>query len=253
MDNQFKRIAGEYDKTCSLFNLKNDCLTFVREKAYLKLICDTKYKLGVIVPENVCTDVNVPDNVKLIPIDNNISIDYYFTLLHNFINKDKEPEVNKVGKNCDIHSTVITDVPGNTYATGPSGERVMMKHMGAVIIGDNVDIAPYSVIHTGTMDSTIIKDGVKIMAMCNIGHNCFIDENTFLMPSVRLAGNTKIGKNCYIWQGALIGACSNVCDNVSIGMGSVLLKDITEPGVYFGNPCVYKKPYDGLKKTLRRI
>ena len=253
MDNQFKLIAEKYEKTCSLFNLRDDCLTFVREKAYLKLIHNTKCKLGVIVPEDIYTDVNIPDNVKLISLDNNINIDYYFALLHNLINKDRDPESNKIGKNCDIHSSVIMDVPGNTYALGPSGERVMMKHMGAVIIGDNVDIAPYSVIHTGTMDSTIIKDGVKIMAMCNVGHNCFIDENTFLMPGVRLAGNTKIGKNCYIWQGALIGACSNICDNVSLGMGSVLLKDITEPGVYFGNPCVYKKPYDGLKKTLRRV
>lgn len=253
MDFDFRKAAEKYDKTCSLFNLKDNCITFAREKKYLDLLHNTQFNLAVVVPKHMLPVTKIPDNVEIFSIDDSINIDYYFTLLHNFINKDKEPEANKIGRNCDIHSSVILDVPGNTYAIGPSGERVIMKHMGGVIIGDNVDIAAYSVIHTSTMESTIIKDGVKILAMCNVGHSCFIDEDTCLMPGVRLAGATKIGKNCFIWQGALIGGCSTICDNVSIGMGSVVLKDITEPGVYYGNPCVYRKPFEGLKKTLRRI
>lgn len=253
MDFDFGKAAEKYDKTCSLFNLKDNCITFAREKKYLDLLRNTHFNLAVVVPKHMLPVTKISDSVEIFSIDNSINIDYYFTLLHNFINKDKEPVANKIGRNCVIHSSVIMDVPGNTYAIGPLGERVMMKHMGGVIIGDNVDIAAYSVIHTSTMDSTIIKDGVKICVMCNVGHNVFIGENTFLAPGVRLAGGTNIGKNCFIWQGALIGGSSIICDNVSIGMGSVLLEDITEPGVYYGNPCVYRKPYEGLKKTLRKI
>lgn len=253
MDDYFKKIVNRYDKTCSLFDLKDNCLTFSREKEYLPLLYDTKYKLGVIVPENLLPMDGIPSNVELITLDKDINIDYYFTLLHNFINKDREPEANKIGKNCNIHDTVILNVPGNTYAASPTGERVMMKHMGGVIIGDDVDIAAYSIVHTSTMSSTIIKDGVKILVMCNIGHSCFIDEDTFLAPGVRVAGATKIGKNCFIWQGAIIADCISICDNVTIGMGSVVTKDIVKPGIYYGNPCKYVRPYEGLKKTLRRI
>jgi serine acetyltransferase len=35
----------------------------------------------------------------------------------------------------------------------------------------------------------------------------------------------------------------NICDNVIIGAGSLVLKDIAEPGVYFGSPAKYVKPY----------
>lgn len=249
----FKKIVESYDKTCSLFDLKDNCLTFAREKAYLKLLHKTQYKLGVVVYEKFLSTLNVPDNVKLIPIDNDIDIDYYFTVLHNTINEYIEPEANRIGKNCNIHDTVILDVPGNTYAISPTGKRVMMKHMGGVVIGDDVDIAAYSIVHTSTMSSTIIRNGVKILAMCNIGHTCFIDEDTCLAPGVRVAGATRIGKNCFIWSGALIADCISICDDVTIGMGSVVTKDITKPGVYYGNPCIYKRPYEGLKKTLRRI
>jgi acetyltransferase-like isoleucine patch superfamily enzyme len=251
MDSFFKNITENYDKTCSLFDLKGNCLTFSREKKYLKLLKDTNYRLGVVVYKNILPVDDIPNNIELIPIDGGINIDYYFTLIHNFINKDKEPEPNKVGKNCNIHPSVILNVPGNTYAMGPAGDRVMLKHMGNVIIGNNVDIAAYSIVHTSTMSSTIIKDGVKVCAMCNLGHNCFIDENTWMGPGVRVAGGSKIGKNCYIWSGALIADCISICDNVTIGIGSVVIKSIMKPGVYYGNPCTYKKPYEGLKKTLQ--
>lgn len=253
MDFHFKKIAENYDKTCSLFDLRDNCLTFSREKEYLTLLYDTKYKLGVVVPEDFLPANEIPDSIELIPLDSSIDIDYYFTLLHNFINKDKEPEINEIGKNCDIHDTVILDIPGNTYATSPTGERVMMKHMGNVVVGNNVDIAAYSIVHTSTMSSTIIKDGVKICAMCNIGHNCFVDEDTCMAPGVRVGGGAKIGKNCFIWQGVLIKDYINICDNVTVGMGSVVTKDITKPGIYYGNPCIYRRPYEGLKKTLLEI
>lgn len=241
------------NKTCSIFDLKDNCITFAREKEYLESIHNTRFNIDVIVYKKFLPVYYMPSNVKIIPLENNIDIDYHFTVIHNDINKNKKPLPNVIGENCNIHNTVILDYPGNTYAIGPDGERVMMKHMGNVVIGSNVDIAPYCVIHTSTMSSTVIAHGVKICAMSNIGHNCFINQNTFLAPSVRMAGGSKIGKNCFIYQNVMINGYVNICDNVTIGMGSIVMDDITKPGIYYGNPCVYQKPYGGLTKTFRKI
>ena len=241
------------DKTCSIFDLRDNSITFAREKEYLRLLYNIEYNIEVIVPERFLPDYNIPSNVEIIPLSDDIDIDYHFTQLHNLINKNKKPLQNVIGPNCYIHYTVVLDAPCNTYAIGPDGERLMMKHMGNVVIGSNVDIAPYCVIHTSTMSSTTISHGVKICAMSNIGHNCFIGKNTFLAPSIRMAGGSKIGNNCFLYQNVMINGYVEICDNVTIGMGSMVMNDITEPGVYYGNPCVYQKPYEGLTKTYRKI
>jgi UDP-3-O-[3-hydroxymyristoyl] glucosamine N-acyltransferase len=253
MESYLKKIAEKYTRTCSLFDLRDECVTFVRQKEYLSLLSKTKYSLGVLIPEELFPTAEVLDNVKLIQVHKGADIDYCFTMLHNLINRDKDPEPNKIGKGCVIHNTVILDVPGNTYVEGPTGKRIMMKSMGNVVLGNDVEIAANSIVHTSTMSSTTIKNGVKICVMCNIGHNCFIDENTCFAPGVMVAGGVRIGKNCYLWQGVLIRDNISICDNVTIGIGSVVTKSITEPGVYYGTPCVYRKPYEGLARIVRKI
>jgi acetyltransferase-like isoleucine patch superfamily enzyme len=46
---------------------------------------------------------------------------------------------------------------------------------------------------------------------------------------------TKVGNNVSIGSNATILPV-NICGNVVIGAGSVVTKDISEPGIYLGNP-----------------
>ena len=49
-------------------------------------------------------------------------------------------------------------------------------------------------------------------------------------------GDSKIGSQCFIGSGAIIGHSVNICDYAIIGCGTVVIRDITEPGTYVGNP-----------------
>lgn len=96
-----------------------------------------------------------------------------------------------------------------------------------------------SIICPGTILTTNIVVGffVIINLNCTIGHDCIIDDYTTISPGANISGNVKIGKCCYIGTNAVIREKITICDDVVIGAGAVVVKDITEPGTYVGNPC----------------
>ena len=110
-----------------------------------------------------------------------------------------------------------------------------MPHFGSVVIGDNVDIGANTTIERGTIDDTVIENGVKIDDLCQISHNVHIGENTNIITNTSIYGSVNIGKNCYIAT-SIIRNQLKIGDNVTIGMGSVVVKDIQDGSLVFGNP-----------------
>ena len=235
------------NKTSSILEPVDNSLTFARSSSYLGNLNGTSLHLDVVVPNNMDKEVieNLPENVKVHVIGKDDSVEYIFTYIHNVINENKEPKEDIIGKNVNIHESVVFGVHGNTYCRCPDGSMINLKHMGNIIVEDNVDIEALSIVHRAGMSSTIIGEGTKICVKCNIGHNCIVGKRTFIAPGVLLGGGTTVGDYCYIWQGVITRSNVSICDKVIIGAGSLVLNDITKSGVYFGNPAKYVKQYDG--------
>lgn len=234
------------DKTSSILDPKDYSLTFTRSGEYFKKVLSIDKHLHIIVPHDIDSRLvaQVSDNITIYKLHPGDNIEYVFTYIHNEINKDKEPEPNVIGHNCNIHETAVIGVHGNTYCVCPDGSKLNLKHMGNVVIEDNVDVEALSIVHRAGMASTIIGEGSKVCVKCNIGHNCIIGKRTFIAPGVLLGGGAEIGDYCYIWQGVNTRSNISICDKVVIGAGSLVMNDITESGVYFGQPAKYVKPYD---------
>ena len=83
-------------------------------------------------------------------------------------------------------------------------------------------------------DMEIGRCEIKGGLVCYHGHGIVINAE-------------KIGKNLSIWQGVTIGKNINseqlpiIGDNVKIGAGAVVMKDVPSDSVVIGNPCVIKK------------
>jgi sugar O-acyltransferase (sialic acid O-acetyltransferase NeuD family) len=105
------------------------------------------------------------------------------------------------------------------------------------IFGD-VDMGIGNIICPGTILTTGIKLGHHnlINLNCTIGHDCAVGDFVTMSPGANVSGNVTIGNGCYIGTNAVIREKISICDNVVIGAGGVVVKDITEPGVYVGNP-----------------
>ena len=117
-------------------------------------------------------------------------------------------------------------------------------------IGDDCFIGPFVEIQKNTTigDRTKVQSHSFICELVDIGADCFIGHSVIfindLFQSGRPSGgdyrkwkNTKIGNRVSIGSNATILAI-NVCDDVVIGAGSVVTKNIIEKGIYAGNPAV---------------
>jgi len=228
---------NNYTETCSITNIKNGCVTFIRDSDYYHYLKGVTEDIWVMVPSDFV--VSVHPNVK---IHRTQRPEHEFTLLHNYLYKDANIKDPVIGSNCKIHDTVVLNVEGLKVINSNDGSKIQFTHTGNIIIENNVEIGPYCVVHRGTMDSTIIKRGVKLGAQNNIAHNNIIGENTVFAVGAITNGSVSIGKNCWVSSGALIRNGISICDNVVIGLGSVVTKDIIEPGVYIGSPARYLKP-----------
>lgn len=228
--------------TCSVVNQVDGAVTFVRDLSYIgKYILDSDKDLIVLATAYLKKhDINISDNIKFYFVDNP---EYMFTLFHNEVNKDKITPPIKIGNNTKIHETVVMNVEGLKVVNAPNGTKLQFIHTGNIIIGNDVEIGSYSVIHRGTMDSTIIGNGVKTASFTNIGHNNIIGDNTILAARVTTNGSVTIGRNCWISSSVNIKNGINICDNVVIGMGSNVVKDVETPGIYVGTPLRKIKEY----------
>lgn len=89
----------------------------------------------------------------------------------------------------------------------------------------------------------IVNTGVKLGNMCivNTGsiieHDCKISDLVHIAPGVTLCGGVKIGEMCHIGAGATIMQYTKVGKYSVIGLGSVVVKDISQYTKAYGNPC----------------
>lgn len=115
-------------------------------------------------------------------------------------------------------------------------------------IGDNVFIGPFIEIQKDVIigNNCKIQSHSFICELVNIGDSCFIGHGVMFINDLFLNGGpaqgnktlwkrTNIGKHVSIGSNATILPVT-ICDHVVIGAGSVVTKNISEPGVYAGNP-----------------
>ncbi len=143
-----------------------------------------------------------------------------------------------VGTSCIIHAGAVIGADGFGFAPNAEGGFDKIPQLGNVIIEDNVEIGANTCIDRAKTDSTIIRRGVKLDNLIQIGHNVQIGENTVSSSQTGIAGTTKVGANCYI--GGQVGIADHITigDRAKIGAKSGIDKDVPDGEIRFGNPAL---------------
>lgn len=125
--------------------------------------------------------------------------------------------------------------------------------LGAVTVGDNVEIGANSCVDRGTVRNTQIGNGCKLDNLVHIGHNVVVGDDCLICAQVGIAGSTVIGQNVVL--GGQAGVSDNlvVGDRAIIGGGSGVLSNVPAGRVMLGYPAVKMDSHVESYKGLRRL
>ena len=125
--------------------------------------------------------------------------------------------------------------------------------LGAVTIGDDVEIGANVCIDRGTIRDTLIGSGTKMDNLVHIGHNVQIGRDCLLCGQVGIAGSARIGDRV-----VLAGQCG-VNDNIFVGNDVIaggatkIFTNAPAGRVLLGYPAVRMETHVEMQKALRRL
>jgi UDP-3-O-[3-hydroxymyristoyl] glucosamine N-acyltransferase len=140
----------------------------------------------------------------------------------------------RIGERCLVHPGAVIGADGFGFAPD-HGAWVKVPQLGSVAIGNDVEIGANTTIDRGTIEDTVIEDGVKIDNLVQIAHNVHIGEHTVMAAMSGVAGSTKVGKRCMIAGGVVMINQLTICDDVLFTFRSVVTRSVTVPGTYSGS------------------
>ncbi|THH38547.1 UDP-3-O-(3-hydroxymyristoyl)glucosamine N-acyltransferase [Aliishimia ponticola] len=125
--------------------------------------------------------------------------------------------------------------------------------LGAVQIGDDVEIGANSTVDCGTIRDTQIGSGTKLDNLVQIGHNVIIGRDCLICAQAGVAGSTRIGNNVVL--GGKTGVSDNIFigDRVITGGGTIVLSNLPEGRVVLGYPAVKMEQQIEMNKAARRL
>lgn len=139
-----------------------------------------------------------------------------------------------IGNDCVIQSGSVIGEDGFGFVKHEN-EIKFVKHLGGVTIGDHVNIGSQTCICRGSINNTYIGEYTKIDNLCHIAHNVEIGQRCIIIAGTIIMGSVHIGNDCWVSTSA-IRDLSNIGDNCTVGMGSIVVKDVSSCTTVLGNP-----------------
>jgi len=148
-----------------------------------------------------------------------------------------------IGAHCVIHAGAVIGSDGFGFAPQPDGTYKTIPQVGNVVIGHHVDIGANTTIDCATMESTLIRDGVKLDNLIQIAHNVEIGENTVIAAQSGVSGSTKIGKNCVLAGQVGVVGHLKIGDNSKVGAQAGVGKSLSPGSIELGSPSFDRGKY----------
>jgi UDP-3-O-[3-hydroxymyristoyl] glucosamine N-acyltransferase len=158
-----------------------------------------------------------------------------------------------LGQRCILHAGAVVGADGFGFAQ--NGKNwVKVPQLGSVRIGDDVEIGANTSIDRGSIDDTVVEDGVKLDNQIQVGHNVIIGAHTAVAGCTGISGSTTIGRRCMIGGGVGFAGHLTVADDVVVTGYSLVSASINKSGSYSsGMPVVETRLWRRMVGRLRRL
>lgn len=160
----------------------------------------------------------------------------------------------KVGSDCIIHANTTIGSDGFGFATNKQGEHIKIYQNGNAQIEDNVEIGSSTTIDRAVFGTTLIKYGVRIDNLVQVGHNCIIGEHSVLVAQSGISGSTTMGRNVVMGGQSATSGHLSIAPFTTMAARSGVTKSIKESGLTFaGFPLMEHRMWLKLQGKIARL
>ncbi|AAP05224.1 UDP-3-O-(3-hydroxymyristoyl)glucosamine N-acyltransferase [Chlamydia caviae] len=156
----------------------------------------------------------------------------------------------EIGKRVIVQPGAVIGSCGFGYITNAFGRHKHLKHLGKVIIEDDVEIGANTTIDRGRFKNSVICEGTKIDNQVQIAHHVEIGKHSMIVAQAGIAGSTKIGNHVIIGGQTGITGHISITDHVIMMAQTGVTKSISSPGIYGGAPA---RPYQEIHRQVAKI
>ena len=158
----------------------------------------------------------------------------------------------RIGQHCILHAGSVIGADGFGFA--PEGEQYKkIPQLGNVVSEDNVEIGANTTIDRAVMDSTIIRQGVKLDNLIQIAHNVEVGENTVMAAQVGIAGSVKVGKHCMFGGQVGLAGHIQIADDVTLGAQAGVISSVKEATTLLGAPAIQARNFMRSSAIFNRL
>ena len=149
----------------------------------------------------------------------------------------------RVGDRCILHSGSVIGADGFGFAPTAEGYE-KIPQIGIALLEDDVEIGANACVDRATMGATIIRKGVKIDNLVQIGHNVEVKSHTVLCAQVGIAGSTTVGEWCTLTGQVGVAGHIQVADHTTAGAQAGIAGSVRKPGqTIIGSPAYDAKAW----------
>lgn len=121
-----------------------------------------------------------------------------------------------IGSRVTLHPGAVIGADGFGYARR-KGRFIKLRHVGIVVIEDDVEIGANATIDRANLGRTVIRRGVKLDNLVHIAHNVQIGEDSAMAAQCGISGSTAIGKR------VLMGGQVGLVDHLNVGDEAIMI------------------------------
>jgi len=141
-----------------------------------------------------------------------------------------------IGDRVIIHAGAVIGADGFGFVPDEQGHQVKLLQLGRVRIEDDCEIGANSAIDRGGFGDTVLRRGVKLDNMVQVGHNCDIGEDTVVAALAGFSGGTRVGRRCVIAGQVGTNQHTTIGDGATLTGRTAVTKNVRAGAVMAGMP-----------------
>ncbi len=162
-------------------------------------------------------------------------------------------EGTRVGNRVILQPGVILGGDGFGYEPGDDGEWEKIPQVGCVVVEDDVEIGAGTTIDRASLGETLIRRGVKIDNLVQIGHNCILEEDVVVVAQSGLGGSTHVGRRAILMGRTASAGQLSIGDGAFVAGRASVVRDLAAGGRAFGTPAVEERTWHRAMTALWRL